>query len=85
MMLAAQTESLQLLVTDVMLEGMNGRDLAERMHASQPQMKVLYVSGYTDDPDVLAAKFPAGSRFLQKPFTLSALVGQVRAALEEQR
>jgi DNA-binding NtrC family response regulator len=72
----------QLLLTDVVLPGMGGRDLAEKMVAAVPGMKVLYVSGYTDHEDVIAARFPPGARFLQKPFTLSALVGKVREALE---
>ncbi len=79
---AAQSSPIQLLLTDVMLPGMNGRELAERMREATPDVKVLYVSGYTDDDDVLAAKFPPGAHFLQKPFTLSALVTKVRQAME---
>lgn len=81
-MVAAHGSNVQLLLTDVVLPGMGGRELAEKMVASVPDVKVLYVSGYTDDEDVLAAKFPPGAHFLQKPFTLSALVGKVREALE---
>jgi two-component system cell cycle sensor histidine kinase/response regulator CckA len=81
---AAQRVPVDLLVTDVMLPGVGGRELAERIREALPDVKVLYVSGYTDDADVLAAKFPPGARFLQKPFTLSVLVGQVRASLEDQ-
>ena len=80
---AAQQSPVDLLVTDVMLPGMGGRELAERIRGALPKVKVLYVSGYTDDAEVLAAKFPPGARFLQKPFTLSVLVGQVRASLTE--
>ena len=71
-----------LAIVDLMLPGMNGRELAERMREATPDVKVLYVSGYTDDDDVLAAKFPPGAHFLQKPFTLSALVTKVRQAME---
>jgi DNA-binding response OmpR family regulator len=78
---AAQRVPVDLLVTDVMLPGVGGRELAERIREALPD---VYVSGYTDDADVLAAKFPPGARFLQKPFTLSVLVGQVRASLEDQ-
>ncbi|HEV8147629.1 MAG TPA: response regulator [Bryobacteraceae bacterium] len=81
-MAAAHRSEVQLLLTDVVLPGMGGRDLAEKMVAAVPGMKVLYVSGYTDHEDVIAARFPPGARFLQKPFTLSALVGKVREALE---
>ena len=78
---AAHKGAIHLLLTDFMLPGMTGRDLAERMHAASPKLKVLYVSGYTDDESVRGGVFPPGSRFLQKPFTLSGLVGKVREAL----
>jgi CheY-like chemotaxis protein len=81
-MVAARASGVQLLLTDVVLPGMSGRELAQNMIASVPGVKVLYVSGYTDHEDVIAAKFPPGARFLQKPFTLSALVGKVRESLE---
>jgi CheY-like chemotaxis protein len=73
---------IDLLLTDVMLPGMGGRDLAERLRESLPDLRVLYVSGFTDDESVRAGGFPPGSKFLQKPFTLSALVAHVREALE---
>jgi two-component system, cell cycle sensor histidine kinase and response regulator CckA len=65
-----------------MLPGMGGRELAEEMRRSIPELKVLYVSGYTEDESVRAGAFPPGSKFLQKPFTLSVLVGKVREALD---
>jgi len=71
-----------LLLTDVMLPGMTGRELAERMRETIPSVKVLYVSGYTDDEAVRIGAFPPGSKFLQKPFTLGALVGKVRETLD---
>jgi two-component system, cell cycle sensor histidine kinase and response regulator CckA len=73
---------IRLLLTDVMLPGMGGRDLAEALRRSFADLKVLYVSGYTEDESVRAGAFPPGSRFLQKPFTLSVLVGKVREALD---
>ena len=78
---AAQEGRIDLLVTDVILPGMSGRDLAEGMRESLPDLKVLYVSGFTPDESVRAGAFPPGAKFLQKPFTLSALVGKVREAL----
>ncbi|MBZ5603427.1 MAG: response regulator [Acidobacteriia bacterium] len=72
---------IDLLVTDVMLPGIGGRELAEGMRESLPDLKILYISGYTSDEDVRAGAFPPGSKFLQKPFTLSSLVGKVREAL----
>lgn len=79
---AAQDVPIDLLLTDVMLPGMGGRELAEALSAMNPGLKVVYVSGFTDDEQVRAGEFPPGSKFLQKPFTLSALVGAVKEALE---
>jgi len=73
---------IELLLTDMMLPGMGGRELAEEMRRSVAALKVLYVSGYTEDESVRAGAFPPGSKFLQKPFTLSVLVGKVREALD---
>jgi two-component system, cell cycle sensor histidine kinase and response regulator CckA len=73
---------IDLLLTDVMLPGIGGRELAEGMRQSVADLKVLYVSGYTEDESVRAGAFPPGSKFLQKPFTLSVLVGKVREALD---
>lgn len=64
-----------------MLPGMGGRELAESLSAMNPELKVVYVSGFTDDEEVRAGHFPPGSKFLQKPFTLSALVGAVKEAI----
>ncbi|MEQ1947598.1 MAG: response regulator [Bryobacteraceae bacterium] len=71
-----------LLVTDVMLADQSGRELAEQASQLVPGIKVLYISGFTDDESVRTGDFPPGSKFLQKPFTLGALVGRVREALE---
>lgn len=79
---AAHTGTIHLLLTDVVLPQMGGRELAERMRATSPSLDVLYVSGYTDDEAVRMGAFPPGSKFLQKPFTLGALVGKVREALD---
>ncbi len=78
---AAQDVDIDLLLTDVMLPGIGGRELAESLTAGNPELKVVYVSGFTDDEGVRTGQFPPGSRFLQKPFTLSALVGIVKEAL----
>jgi two-component system, cell cycle sensor histidine kinase and response regulator CckA len=78
---AAQEGRIDLLLTDVILPGMNGRELAEGMRESLPDLRVLYASGFTSDEAVRAGTFPPGAKFLQKPFTLSALVGKVREAL----
>ncbi|HVO99693.1 MAG TPA: response regulator [Bryobacteraceae bacterium] len=79
--MASTTGQIDLLVTDVMLPNQSGRALAEHLLAQRPHLKVLYVSGYTDDDSVRAGTIPPGSRFLQKPFTLGALVEKVKESL----
>jgi FixJ family two-component response regulator len=76
---------IELMVTDVVMPGLSGRDLAERLWLSRPDMRVLYISGYTDvaifDPGVL----DPGSEFLQKPFSSAALAQKVREILDAPR
>jgi signal transduction histidine kinase len=79
---SAHHGSLDLLVSDVMLPDRSGRELAEQLRESLPTLKVLYISGYTDDESVRSGARPAGAKFLQKPFTLGALLGKVREALQ---
>jgi len=80
-MAASVAGRIDLLVTDVMLPKLTGRDLAEHLRAARPDLKVLYISGYTDDDAVRTGAIPPGARFLQKPFTLGALVEKVRESL----
>jgi two-component system, cell cycle sensor histidine kinase and response regulator CckA len=81
-MASSHGESIDLLLTDMVLPGMSGRDLAESLLRTRPSLKVVYISGYTGDETVRAGQFPPGSAFLQKPFTLGALTGKVREALD---
>ena len=78
---ARHREDIQLLVTDVVMPQMNGRQLAEQFVAERPGLKVLYMSGYTDD-QVLVQHAAAVPAFLQKPFTPDALARTVRAVLD---
>jgi PAS domain S-box-containing protein len=80
-MAAAIPGRIDLLVTDVMLPAASGRDLAEHVRQARPDLKILYISGYTDDDAVRTGAIPPGSKFLQKPFTLGSLVGKVKEAL----
>jgi CheY-like chemotaxis protein len=74
---------IQLMVTDVMMPKMTGREVAERLKPLRPDMRVLYVSGYTDDEIVRQGVLGADMAFLQKPFTPDALARKVREVLDE--
>jgi len=75
------TGTLDLLITDVMMPQMGGRELVDRMREQCRGMKVLYVSGYTDDASIYSGNFPPGTAFLQKPFTLGSLLDKVKEVL----
>ena len=72
---------IHLLVTDVIMPGMNGKELAERLRAERPDMKVLFMSGYTQNIIVQKGILPGDIHYIQKPFSLEALARKVREAL----
>jgi two-component system cell cycle sensor histidine kinase/response regulator CckA len=76
--------TIHLMVTDVVMPHMNGRDLAERMKQMRPGMKVIYMSGYTDNLVLQGGMLEEGSDFIQKPFNADTLAKRVRAALQQQ-
>jgi len=78
----ANHREIELLVTDVVMPGMNGRQLAEQVARIFPQVKVLYISGYTSNAIVHQGVLDTGLWFLPKPFSLSALVARVREVLD---
>jgi two-component system, cell cycle sensor histidine kinase and response regulator CckA len=73
---------IHLLMTDVVMPGMNGRDLAKRLQAVRPAMKCLFMSGYTADVIAHRGVLDEGVNFIQKPFSKKELAGKVRRALE---
>jgi two-component system cell cycle sensor histidine kinase/response regulator CckA len=75
-------DGIDLLVTDVVLPGINGRQLAELLLADRPRLKVLYVSGYTDDAIAHRGILETGTQFLAKPYTAQALLRRVAGALQ---
>jgi CheY-like chemotaxis protein len=78
---AAHKDAIDLLITDVVMPGMSGRELAQRLVETRPHTKVLYLSGYTEDAIVSEGTIEKGMAFLQKPFTLHNLSRKVREVL----
>jgi len=76
-------ERTDLLLTDVIMPGMSGRDLARALLERQPDLRVLYVSGYAGEAVTRVGGLDPGQRFLQKPFSEADLLRQVLEALSE--
>ncbi|MEZ5290928.1 MAG: PAS domain-containing protein [Vicinamibacterales bacterium] len=72
---------IHLLITDVVMPGMNGRELARRLRGAAPDLRVLFVSGYADT-EVADDRVPARDGFLLKPFTLGGLASRIREVLD---
>ena len=81
-LVATHPEPIHLLITDVIMPGMSGRQLADRLRELRPGLKVLFVSGYTDDAIIRHGMLEPGIAFLQKPFTPESLTRKVREVLD---
>jgi len=79
---ASDSGRIDLLLTDVVMPGLNGRELAEELRRTRPELKVLYTSGYTADSATLVELEKGDVAFIQKPYTPLALAQRVREVLE---
>jgi two-component system, cell cycle sensor histidine kinase and response regulator CckA len=78
---AVQPGAIDLVITDVVMPGMGGRDMVRQLTKNRPETRVLYLSGYTEDAIVSEGSIESGTAFLQKPFTLQNLSRKVREVL----
>jgi two-component system, cell cycle sensor histidine kinase and response regulator CckA len=74
--------TIDLLLSDLVMPGTSGRELAEQIQALRPDIAILYMSGYTDDAVVRRGVLQAGTAFIQKPFGADALALRVREVLD---
>ncbi|MDP6957668.1 MAG: PAS domain S-box protein [Planctomycetota bacterium] len=75
-------DSIDLMVTDIVMPKISGHQLAQEMEAKRPEMKVLYVSGYVDKGDSSSDRLPPGTSFLRKPLTPENLTQKIRDVLQ---
>jgi YesN/AraC family two-component response regulator len=81
---ADHPEPIHILITDVVMPHLSGPDLATQLGTSRPGLKVLFISGYTDDTVFRHGVLEGGVAFLQKPFNLKALANKIREVLDGQ-
>ena len=80
---AAHPEHIDLVATDMVMPGLSGRELANRIRAARPLVRVLFMSGYTDDAVMQRGVLEPHTAFLQKPFSAEGLARKVRAVLDD--
>jgi PAS domain S-box-containing protein len=80
----ARDEEIDLLLTDLIMPRMGGRELAERLQAVRPELPILFASGYTDEAIVRHGVLDSSTNFIQKPFTIDDVARKVRDMLDPQ-
>jgi len=75
-------DTVAMLITDVIMPKMGGRELSEKLKKRCPDIKILFTSGYTDDAVLRHGITDAGANFLQKPFSFKSLARTVRSMLD---
>jgi len=83
-MAAQVSDSIDLLVTDVVMPRLGGRELARRLTELRPKTKVLYVSGYAENTLAFGGVLAEGINFMQKPYSLNALAARIRQVLDQE-
>lgn len=81
-LLKETTEKIDLVITDLIMPKMSGKELAEKLISLSPNIKILFASGYTDNHIVHSGVLEEGINFIQKPYSAKALVGKVRQVLD---
>ena len=79
----AYNDDIHLLLTDVIMPGIDGRELSEKLCKDRPGMKVVYMSGYTHDVIAQHGVLEKGVHFIQKPVSLNKLTHAIRSVLDE--
>jgi len=77
-----ELENIDLLLSDVVMPRMSGQDLYHMLRKNKPQLKAVFMSGYTEDAIASHGSMEPGTWFIQKPFTIESLARKVREALD---
>jgi two-component system cell cycle sensor histidine kinase/response regulator CckA len=79
----ARDRPIELVISDLIMRGLDGRETTDRIRVMEPSTKVLFMSGYTEDATIRSGGLVAGTGFIQKPFSGDALAGRVRELLDQ--
>ena len=83
--LSSQPVPIDLLLTDVVMPGINGKELYDQLSPLYPEMKVIYMSGYSGEVIAARGVMDESVNFIQKPFSVQALAAKIRSVLEKKK